>query len=730
MIGITASSLQAVRTVARWYSGILFSSRVLPGLLIMPAVTWNPDHGLASLLCALMMLGWARLFDVPEADIHAGGYFANAILFGLYLGNAFAQIRMLILLTLAGSLLVFFLTRTLTHILWNRYGLPVCSYPFVLTVFLFTFLCRSEEVWFGTVFYRPCSYSDSRVDLFFQQPYLLSLFDRFLHGLLGFIFSVGAILYQKKFIPCLLVSMALASASRISTIMAVLGWLTMRLMMEILPFTCVGYETAFGFNAVLIAIAIGGVFFVPGRRSIGLMMAAQICGFFAGVLAVSGARITGGDWTAISFNATISVILLAMQGRLTAAQPMRPGLPFESPEEAVVYYQRYEERIFLRAISLPVFGKWMIVQAFDGHETHREYWRYGVDFAAIDNAGSRFRSTGITVDDYFAFNAPVLSPVEGVVAAIEAGVDDNPLGHMNLDAPWGNGVVIYSGGLYVGLYHLKKASILVVPGQAVSIGTPIASVGNSGRSAVPHLHLQVQSSPLFGAANLPFLLANVIIEESGRRWFKPTFRPDRTAAIEPMFGNDARRLLLLPRNGETWHMEVTENGRKRVVPWTFTYSLYGNVIVTGPDGDQIEYLPGYVSVEVIRYSERGMSPLNLFAVSLSEMPYNLSPELRWHSVLFGRSAYPFLGGVKRLLSRIVGDIFSFVCTKTVHEEHREHTDGSASEFCVMSEFADDVKASQCRNMSITLRLGAHGFASLQLHDGVKEALSLRKVAAE
>ncbi|HNV68843.1 MAG TPA: urea transporter, partial [Candidatus Ozemobacteraceae bacterium] len=577
--------IRALQTVASWYSGILFSSRTVTGLLMMAAVTWNPDYGVASLLCACLMLFWAKLFDIPETEVHAGGYFANAILFGLYLGNTFAHLPLLLLFSFSGSFVVFILTRTLTQILWVRYGLPVCSYPFVLAVFLFTLLCRSEEVWFGTVFYRPWSYSGGRVDLFFHQPFLLSVVDKLWHSVLGFVFSVGAILYQKQFVPCLLATIALVLSSRISTLMAIAGYLCTRVLMLLFPFTCIGYETAFGFNAVLISIAIGSIYFVPGTKTTILMSSSQIMGFLIGLFAIGSTRITGGDWTALPFNVTVTAILLAMQGRKPSARPMKPGLAFESPEDAVVYYRRYEDRIFLRTVCLPVFGRWKIVQAFDGHETHREYWRYGVDFAAVDAAGSRFRTSGITVDDYFAFQAPVLSPVDGVVAAVEAGVDDNALGHMNLAQPWGNGVIIFSAGLYIGLYHLKKASILVVPGQVVGVGTPIGSVGNSGRSAVPHLHLQVQETPTLGAANLPFLLANVVLDESGRRCFKPFFRPDRIVSLEPMSGDDARRLPWLPRNGEIWHLELEEPHGKRMMTWTCSYTLYGNVVVTAADGE-------------------------------------------------------------------------------------------------------------------------------------------------
>lgn len=721
------------REIVLWYSGILFSQRLLPGILLMLAAMGSADRGVTSLVCALLMLMWGWLFEIPDAEIKAGGYCANAILFGLYLGNTFAGLSFLVLAAVAGSFLLFILTRALNRTLWNAWQLPVCSYPFVLTVFLFTFLCQAEEARFGAVFLKPMSYSGGRIDEFFRNPFALSLAEKVARELFGFVFSVGAIFFQKAFFPCLLATIGLVLTSRIMTVLAVLGYGVMRLFMGVFPFFCGGQEIAFGFNAVLIGIAIGGGFFVPGRKSLLLMAGSQCAGFLLGLFCLAATRITGGDWTALPFNLVVTGVLLALQGRNPQAKPMRPGNHFESPEEAVAYYRRYEERIFLRAIALPVFGRWKIVQGFNGYETHKECWRFGVDLAAVDEAGNRFRSTGLNLEDYFTVGAPVLSPVEGVVSAVWGEVDDNSVGNINLAAPWGNFVIIYSAGLYIGLYHLKKGSILVAPGQAVGVGTQVAGVGNSGRSALPHLHLQVQPTPAVGAENMPFLFQDLLVEEPGGRTFHPFFKPEAERVVCPQKAEDTFRLLWYPRNGERWHLERVEGGSRSILSWTFSYSLHGNVVATSQDGEEIEYHVGPRAIEVTRFGSGGVAPLNLFALSLSEMPFALEADLRWKTVLFGRNAHPFLDPVRRGLAWVVGDLFSAECRKTVREAASESGVSSGSGlpetgFVVVSSF--DRAAGIGIGLEVHCRLGPAGFLAMSVRRDGRELLSLRKVTSE
>ena len=58
----------------------------------------------------------------------------------------------------------------------------------------------------------------------------------------------------------------------------------------------------------------------------------------------------------------------------------------------------------------------------------------------------------------------------------------------------GNVVVIeLDNGLFVVLAHLRQGTVQVSEGDLVREGDPLALLGNSGNTTMPHLHLQVQT---------------------------------------------------------------------------------------------------------------------------------------------------------------------------------------------------------------------------------------------
>ena len=72
----------------------------------------------------------------------------------------------------------------------------------------------------------------------------------------------------------------------------------------------------------------------------------------------------------------------------------------------------------------------------------------------------------------------------------------------------GNVIVIeLDTGHFVVLAHLRHGSLRVSEGDRVRTGDPLALVGNSGNTTMPHLHLQVQThADLWDADNrsVPF----------------------------------------------------------------------------------------------------------------------------------------------------------------------------------------------------------------------------------
>ncbi len=124
-------------------------------------------------------------------------------------------------------------------------------------------------------------------------------------------------------------------------------------------------------------------------------------------------------------------------------------------------------------------------------------WRgtaYGVDLVAIDRWG--FRANGVMPRDpnlYRVYGMPVVSPCAGEVIAAVDGLPDMPVPDVNAVNLAGNHVILRCGGTDVVLAHFQRGSVRVKTRERLTVGAPIALVGNSGGSSEPHLHIHAQA---------------------------------------------------------------------------------------------------------------------------------------------------------------------------------------------------------------------------------------------
>jgi murein DD-endopeptidase MepM/ murein hydrolase activator NlpD len=110
-----------------------------------------------------------------------------------------------------------------------------------------------------------------------------------------------------------------------------------------------------------------------------------------------------------------------------------------------------------------------------------------VKLTASGNRATRFVASALT--DYASFGAPVTSACDGEVVAAEGALPDNPVGFPDDTHPSGNYVVVRCAGGIVKVAHLQHASVIVAVGARVHVGERLASIGNSGETSEPHLHI-------------------------------------------------------------------------------------------------------------------------------------------------------------------------------------------------------------------------------------------------
>src|SRR5262249_32055385 len=119
-------------------------------------------------------------------------------------------------------------------------------------------------------------------------------------------------------------------------------------------------------------------------------------------------------------------------------------------------------------------------------------------------------------------------------------VADNVLGEQNLQDNWGNYVVLVSEhGAYITLCHLQRGRIAVRENQRVTRGQLIGQCGNSGRSPLPHLHLQLHSRWLPPAPMVAFRLQNYLtVTSDGAPRFHVVGVPTEGERVAPLDVDD------------------------------------------------------------------------------------------------------------------------------------------------------------------------------------------------
>lgn len=138
---------------------------------------------------------------------------------------------------------------------------------------------------------------------------------------------------------------------------------------------------------------------------------------------------------------------------------------------------------------------------------------------AFDNAQFNEELTNILDGDpaknesYFNYGDTLYAVADGKVVMLQDGLDENngdthdvQINALNEYA--GNFLILdIGGGRYTAYGHCMPGSFFVASGDSVKEGQPVARLGNSGNSGMPHLHFQVMDRPDFlFSQGLPYVL--------------------------------------------------------------------------------------------------------------------------------------------------------------------------------------------------------------------------------
>lgn len=538
-----ASIKESFSTLIRAYGAFFLLEHPLSNiLLVLCTMLGTCSHlGFMGLLGGISTIAFRSILRFPPLahDIEV----VNGILVGLMIGASYTCDVRVIIVTIISGLLVVIVSALLNDSLGRWLRLPLLGSPYVLVSYLIISVAGALKL--SPLGLVPLSASApasvlSAIGAFYFNPTAL-----------GGVLVMAAIAVSSPYLFVLSMASALSGTF-------VLG------LMEISQTNALHMLALM--NAVLTAIILGGLFARPGAKSFIVAMAASTLALPVTVSVSSILWGLGLPALASPFLVTVYASLAALsaeRGRFWSGFWLRlPTLPERSLELYRLSSSRGVDEESL-ALKAPVSGTWQIYQGFFGPHTHKSPWQYSLDFIkTID--GKSHCDNGTELSDYYCFAAPVLSPVFGVVVAMESNLADNPPSQMDLANVWGNYLLIrLDGGAYLKLAHLKKDSIRVEILSRVVPGQTLALCGNSGRSPQPHLHMHVQKEMDVASSTLPFHLTSVVKRtDEGEPLYSLDFRPEENDIFStPQINTALKKGLNLPIGGKLAYDVVEGIGR-------------------------------------------------------------------------------------------------------------------------------------------------------------------------
>ena len=614
----------ALETLLRPYAQILFSRDLSVGALVLAAVASLPKLAVITLASVVIAALVTWLLGLGGAAVREGIYGCIALLTTLAL-LAFAPS--------GGSLPALVLVGTITAVLlgasfqtfFARLSLPAYVLPFVAAAWLVHLAARSLPP-------HPTAWS-SLSSWSLLPPTL---------GHHSWLDVPASLLFVHGMVPGALLLLALLVHSRIGFFLAGVGaaaasvlraWLRPDLAWSAL-------DTMASFNALLTAMAVGGVWFVPQPSSMALAAGAAGFSVLVTYALVPALGMFSLPVLSLPFVITVLTVLTAARMRQQDRWP-RSAVPADRPEDALARHlsrvRRFGELAWV-PFRLPFRGEWFVSQGWDGEHTHQGLWRHGLDFEGRTADGKAHRGEGRDLRDFVCYGLPVVAAGAGSVALVVDGVEDNRPGEVNTRDNWGNAVVIAHGPWLCSVYaHLAPKSIRVKVGDPVTPGSELGRCGNSGRSAVPHLHFQVQRGVTLGSPTIPFELGDVVERQDGVPVLSTHMVPKQGGFVRPVQRDDgvAEATVLSPGT----LLELRERNGARVELAKVEIDLLGTRWLCSPRG-RLAFETYDNGLVLLDCHAAGDSLLRYLVLAWARLPFDQCAELRWQDSLSRRWLLP------------------------------------------------------------------------------------------
>jgi len=523
------------------YSVLFFFNNRVLAIVLMIVTFFNVTAGLSGLIAVLTAVIVANRMGFDKLRLKQGIYSFNALLIGLGMGTIFEPGVVYLVLLLLAALSSLIISVILSGWL-GKYGLPFLSIPFVVSFWLILLpsgqfanlgLTQSNIFWMNEMY----SVGGKTLLDFFQTIDNLPLSQM----IIVYLRSLSSILFQDNLLTGILIVAALLFVSRITFLLSITGFVTAYLFAHLIGSDMASFSFYnIGANYILVAIAVGGFFTIPSRYSflwvvLLIPLTSLVILFMTKLSTYIQLPFFSLPFSVIVISFVYFLILRIKPGKLilTQIQNYSPEINLYSYNCSVA--RATGNQYFL--LQLPFWGEWFVSQGYDGKYTHKGEWGSAIDFVLVDEKNKTYNSLSNSCEDFYCYNKPVISPADGVVVEIIDHIDDNEPGKVNSVQNWGNTIILkHHDYLYIQLSHLKSGTFKVKKGDFVKQGEILAHCGNSGRSPEPHLHFQVQATPLPGAKTLAYPFSYYLLKQKNGSQLRSFCEPsegDVISNIEP-----------------------------------------------------------------------------------------------------------------------------------------------------------------------------------------------------
>lgn len=467
---------QLIQRLFRAYATVFFCYSPLVGLWFA-LISWCSPRtafsGFFSLLCTWL---WGRFLSIkPPGDLHL----VNGLLCGLFLSAYYPISPQFLVGLLVVTLFITICVNWLCNFLWNLGKVPLMSFPFILGSWIMILIFHEKQL----ISFPALVFMEKNLPEFLSWPLTNDFFS-----------SMGGLMLVPYPLMGALVCAGLFMGSRYLLFLAISGYAIGALLLYFLGFDFLTIEA--GYNFMLVAIALGGIFMRPSPFS----YAVALCGSALTALFILALHKL---LTPVQLPMLVLPFLLSTWfwlGGLSYRSEKQNALNLDSPISPELAWERYKLEC-ARGIH---FNSTYIAQPF------HDVWTvgYNPDMKLTYFAKAALPDFGGNVQSIKG-EQPVFAPVNAYVIEMRDVANSN-YQRAALNEIWGNFLLLRDYlGIYVLLPYLKTGSVKPHPGEWITTGQPIAACDKVNDSEY-RLYIQLQKGVRPYSKHLPFHLSNVL----------------------------------------------------------------------------------------------------------------------------------------------------------------------------------------------------------------------------